>query len=258
MSQLRRPVVFLLTDFGLADHYAAVMKAVILRRCNDVAFVDITHQVPPQSVESGLYLLESSWPWLPDDSILLAVVDPGVGSDREPAIFHHEGKTVIGPNNGLFGFLPEGLEGRVLDRPEFWEQEVSHTFHGRDIFGPCAGHIAAGSHWTLLGDRKAYPIRLAQPAGGLDSWASGHIIHFDDFGNAITDIRQRNVAAETALTVAEVAGKLKCPLVRTYADVPEGKPLAYWGSAGRLELAVRGGSARRVLGLEVSDMVSIE
>jgi len=258
MSQLRHPVIFLLTDFGLVDHYVAVMKAVILKRCNDVGFVDITHQVPPQSVESGVYLLESSWPWLPDDSIILAVVDPGVGSEREPAIFHHEGKTLIGPNNGLFGFLPEDLEGRVLDRAEFWEKDVSNTFHGRDIFGPCAGHIAAGGHWTLLGDKKTRPVRLEQPADGLDSWANGRIIHFDDFGNAIADIKEREVAEGAALKAVEVAGKLRCPLVRTYSDVPEGKPLAYWGSTGRLELAVRGGSARRVLGLEVNDKVSIE
>lgn len=240
------PTVFLLTDFGQSDHYVAVMKAVIMGRCPAVRLVDITHDVGPQDIAEGAYLLESVWAWIPAGSVILAVVDPGVGTGREPAAFYHDEKTIIGPNNGLFGYLPRELEGRVLDRPELRLDPLSDTFHGRDIFAPCAAFIAAGGHWSLLGDKPAFPA----PLPGDDD--RPRIIHFDHFGNAITSIRGPLAAA----TDIEIPGKVRCPIVKTYADVVPGQPLAYIGSTGRLEIAIRNGNARASLSLDKSDIVT--
>lgn len=245
--------VFLLTDFGLDDHYVAVMKAVILARAPRAQMVDITHNVPPQAVAAGAYLLEAAWPWLPAGAVVCAVVDPGVGTAREAAVFHHEGRTLIGPNNGLFSFLPEGAEGRLLENQAHWLQPVSATFHGRDIFAPCAAYVAAGGDWRDLGTTPANPASLpgAVDAGG-DS-ARRHIIHFDHFGNAITSLPA--AAAGESWTALEVPGKLRCPRQGTYGQAAAGAPLAYVGSSGRVEIAIAGGNAQKQLGLALGDVV---
>lgn len=248
-----------MTDFGTRDHYVAVMKAVILQRCPDAQLVDISHQVAPQAVEQGCYLLESTWPWLPDGAVVLAVVDPGVGSAREPAVFFHEGKCLVGPNNGLFGFVHETVEGRVLDRPEFWLDAVSSTFHGRDIFAPCAAYLAAGGYWSKLGNKCTRPVRVE---GARETSITGdgtmlaRIIHIDHFGNAITNLRQTG-ASFAAERVRLQSGR-EALIARTYADVPDGQPVAYIGSTGRLEIAVRNGNAATDLNLSVGDVVSME
>jgi S-adenosylmethionine hydrolase len=252
------PTIFLLTDFGTTDHYVAVMKAVILSRCPQAVLVDITHQVPPQSVEAGAYLLESTWPWLPADSVTLAVVDPGVGSGREAAVFSYRHKCIIGPNNGLMSFLPEGTHGRILDKPEFWLENVSPTFHGRDIFAPCAAFVAAGGHWTQLGDKPAKPrLLLPEAASSAGSAVQGRIIYFDHFGTAITSIRSSDERISGAASL-EIPGQLRCPVMRTYSDVAPGQALAYPGSSGRLEIAARNGSARQQLNLQLNDTIYLE
>lgn len=254
-----RPGIYLLTDFGTSDHYVAVMKAVILQRCPDAQLVDISHEVAPQAVEQGCYLLESAWPWLPEGSVVLAVVDPGVGSAREPAVFFHEGKWLVGPNNGLFGFLPGAAEGRVLDRSDFWLDEISSTFHGRDIFAPCAAYVAAGGHWSKLGSKLTRPIRVE---GAREACVTGdgtmlaRIIHIDYFGNAITNLRQTG-ASFSAERVRLQSGH-EVLIARTYADVPDRQPVAYMGSTGRLEIAVRNGNAATEFNLSVGDVVSME
>lgn len=257
-----RPTVFLLTDFGTSDHYVAAMKAVVLVRCPDVRFVDITHDVAPQAVEQGAYLLESTWPWLPEGSVVLAVVDPGVGSDREPAVFFHEGKCLVGPNNGLFGFLPAGAEGRVLDRPKFWLEEVSPTFHGRDIFAPCAAFVAAGGHWARLGSMSTARVRLDNAEQTVDELAgkevTARIIHIDHFGNAITSMRFTGGDEFGATVKVQLESGQEVPVKNTYADMAPGEAIAYRGSTGRMEIAVRNGNARAALGLKVGDLVLVK
>jgi len=246
--------VFLLTDFGLNDHYVAVMKAIIIARAPSVQIVDITHNVPPQAVGAGAYLLEAALPWLPAGAVVCAVVDPGVGTARQAAVFHHQGRILIGPNNGLFSFLPTETEGLLLDNESHWLQPASATFHGRDIFAPCAGHVAAGGDWRDLGTAPAHPAFLpgAAPAGDP---ARGQIVHFDHFGNAITSLRA-NRAGER-WTALELPGKLRCPRRATYGQVAVGEPLAYIGSSGHIEIAVASGNARAQLGLALGDAVHI-
>jgi S-adenosylmethionine hydrolase len=256
---LKRPVspIFLLTDFGNSDHYVGVMKAVMVSRlpAYGLRIIDISHDVPPQNVEAGAYLLESTWPWLPKGCVVCAVVDPGVGSDREAAVFHHEGKTIIGPNNGLMSFLPGDLNGRVLDRPEFWLDMISDTFHGRDVFAPCAAFVAEGNDWQMLGRAAASPAQLAtrDESGEINT---GRIIHFDHFGNAITSIKLDDIDGYPVSV--EVPGRLRCGLMTTYSDVAAGQAVAYWGSSHRLEIAVRNGNARERLGLQLNDIARLE
>lgn len=254
MGAMGKPV-FLLSDFGLSDHYVGIMKAVILSRCPGVGFVDLTHEIPPQGIAQGCYVLESVWEWIPVGGVVLAVVDPGVGTVREPAVFFHHGKFLVGPNNGLFGFLPDDLEGRVLDVEDHWLARVSSTFHGRDVFAPCAAYLAAGGNWTHLGRAVTVPVRLPVEDDPVAVRGSvGRIVYFDHFGNAVTNITGDGVERGA---LVEIAGRVQCAVVDTYAEAGEAEVLAYVGSTGRLEVAVRNGSAQRELGLKLGERVTL-
>ena len=165
---MTRPIFFL-TDFGLADTYVGVVKAVILGIAPDARIVDLTHDVPPQDVRAGAFALLTAAPYLPEDAVILAVVDPGVGTARRPIAVQVQGRTFVGPDNGLLSWAiradltprgrrkrrpsrrGEGEQAVVLDRPRFWRPTVSATFHGRDLFGPVAAHLARGAPLTEVG-----------------------------------------------------------------------------------------------------------
>ena len=239
--------IFLLTDFGHRDVFVGVMKAVMLAQGARGPTVDLTHEIPAQDVLTGALALEDAMPWLPPGSIALCVVDPGVGSARQ-AIAVRAGEGIfLGPDNGLLTapLAQHGAEARAL--PPLSEG-VSATFHGRDLFAPAAARLATGAlRFSELGAVGAPPIMLSLPqpevtAEGL----SIPVIAVDSFGNAATSLRSR-AFLPTGVFLAGTAplGTLR----RTYADVAEGGPVVYWNSAGRLEVAVRNGSAALRYGL---------
>ena len=258
-----RPIVTLTSDFGLRDHYVAAMKAVLVRECPAARLIDVTHAVPRHDILCASITLERAIDGFPRDTVHLAVVDPGVGTDRRLIVVRIKDQYVVCPDNGLITWAWRvhgggGSSGR--GQPQAGEitrvfQNASSTFHGRDILAPIAGMLARGvpvSELTrpLDGD----PVLLFDLAPATPDDARGRVIHIDHFGNATTNIRQDALRAKPAVSVRvnrRTIGKLK----RTYWDVAPGKPLALIGSSGLLEIAVRDGSAHDDLKVRVGDEV---
>src|SRR6476659_7692561 len=153
------PLIALMSDFGVDAWHVGAMKAVIKSICPPADIVDISHGIEPFSIVEGAYVLSSCWKSFPAWTIFCAVVDPGVGTAREPVIVRAVDRWFIGPNNGLFGFLTDVAEvaSYKLVKAEYFVAPVSATFHGRDIFAPCAAHLAAGADWKLMGSS---PVEL--------------------------------------------------------------------------------------------------
>jgi S-adenosyl-L-methionine hydrolase (adenosine-forming) len=237
-----RPIITLFTDFGTSDGYVGEMKGVMLSRTPDAHLVDVTHDIPPQDVESGRLALARVWRRFPQGTVHLAVVDPGVGSERRAIAVASDGRHLVGPDNGLLS--PALLAGtaRVVTLPV--PGGASATFHGRDVFAPAAADLARGAPLEALGPEIVDPVirRTPEPRRMPDGGLLGEVIAIDRFGNAITNLVGRRAAC------VEVEDA-RLPVHRTYAEVPSGSPLALVGSTGLVEIAVRDGSAAVLLGL---------
>jgi S-adenosylmethionine hydrolase len=254
-------LIAFLTDYGYADTYVAQVKAVLLRLCPTCEVLDLTHGVPPQNVRSGAYLLASATPYLPDGAIVIAVVDPGVGTARRAVAVQGLRHTYLAPDNGLLCLaLHDDPPQRavVLDNPRYHLPEVSATFHGRDLFAPCAAHLANGVPLEQLGTPIA-PDTLQRLPHLEPEFTADTVccrpLHIDHFGNVVFNLRYEafrawwgDGSAPVQVRLENASGaSLELPLVRTFGEVGWGELLAYWGSNGYLEAAVNGGSAARQL-----------
>ncbi len=240
--------VALLTDFGLQDPYVAVMKAVILQTAPQARFLDLTHEVPPQQVLQGAWMLQRVVRFFPAGTVFVAVVDPGVGTGRRNLVLLTPEYAFVGPDNGLFTWVAPGPETRAFAVPT--PPEASATFHGRDVYAPVAARILQGPvpdpTWQPVDPGSR--VRLAVPPVTIrGNRARAVILFFDRFGNAVTNV-ERTRWPDLCVEAVRVEGHW-IPLRRTYADVAPGEPLALWGSFGELEISVREGSARDLLGL---------
>ena len=246
------PLVTLLSDFGTADSYIAEMKGVILRAAPATSLVDITHAVPPGDIRSGAYLLGRTWHRYPPGTIHLAVIDPGVGTSRAALALLVRGHAFVGPDNGLFSPVLRDAEAEIvtLVAPE----GASPTFHGRDIFAPAAAALAMGKPLRSLGEPfVGLPHRLAYTEPHYEGKSIvGEIIYVDRFGTLVTNLTPELVPPYASI---EVEGLALGTLRRTFGDVPTGGLLAYVGSGGEVEIAVRDGSAARRLGLGVGGRI---
>lgn len=186
------PLITLTTDFGIANGYVGTMKGVILRVAPNVRLVDISHEIAPQNIRQAAYVLYTAYPFFPSHTVHLVVVDPGVGSARRPIALRTPAGYFVGPDNGVFSYVMacEPVEALVeLSDPRYRLAEVSHIFHGRDVFAPAAAHLAAGLSITALGPHVLDPVtfpppRLEVAPGGV----TGEVLHVDHFGNVITSI----------------------------------------------------------------------
>lgn len=253
------PIVALLTDFGSRDHYVGAVKGTILSACPEATLVDIAHDLAPHDVAEGAFSLASSFRAFPAGTVFLAVVDPGVGSERRALAIEAGAYRFVGPDNGIFTYvLAEHPEARVhsIANEGLFRHEVAPTFHARDIFGPVAGHLAHGLPLEHVGpsvsDPVVFPLEpVRQRAEG--EWEAA-VVHVDRFGNLTTNCSRREMEAILAAVngdpteVVVVVEGFVLPLVRTYADVCEGEACALMGSSGYLEVAVHRGSASRLLG----------
>ncbi|HEY2992414.1 MAG TPA: SAM-dependent chlorinase/fluorinase [Methylomirabilota bacterium] len=246
-------IVTLTTDFGLRDAYVAEMKGVMLgiaeaaRR--PLQLVDVTHEVERHDITEGALALEAAAPFFPAGTVHLAVVDPGVGTERRGLVLAAAGHVFVGPDNGLFTpFLDDGdWRAFELAEADFRLPVVSRTFHGRDLFAPAAAHLASGLDPARLGPPVSDPVRLSWPeVRAVAGAVAGAVVHTDRFGNLITSIHARTLAPVNADLVVRVGGR-EVPLVGTYGDLSVGRPGALIGSGGRLEIAVREGSAATLL-----------
>lgn len=253
-----RPMVTLTSDFGIADHYVAAMKAAILRHCPEAMLIDVTHQIPPQNVLAGSIVLERAVDAFDAGTVHLAVVDPTVGTERRLLIARIRSQWIVCPDNGLitwtfhrWGGEQEASLNELIWRPA----EVSATFHGRDVMAPAAGKLAGGADVTELARPISDPILLAaKPASQLED---AEIIYIDHYGNAMTNVTRQLTQSRPNLCIT-VANRKIGSIRRTYADVACGDPLALIGSSDFLEIAVRNGSAAILLGLKVGEKVQIQ
>jgi S-adenosylmethionine hydrolase len=256
------PIITLTTDFGLRDPFVAVMKGVILGICPGARLVDLTHEVDPQDVLGGALAVEAALPYFPPGTIHLAVVDPGVGTRRRGLAVRSGDAYLAGPDNGLFtfAFRSAGWVAVALEAADYRLAPVSHTFHGRDVFAPAAAHLAAGVPLERLGPPVNDPVRLRWPECRPDGdGLAGEVITSDRFGNLVTSITAaalRRVGRDVRISVPEACREVG-GVVSAYADGPEGEPAAIVGSTGRLEIFVRNGSARGVLGAERGTAVRV-
>jgi S-adenosylmethionine hydrolase len=251
-------IVTLLTDFGTADYFVGAMKGALLSVNPAARLVDITHEIPPHDIEAGAFTLLAAFETFPRGTIHVAVVDPGVGSMRRAVIVKDAGHIFVGPDNGVFGYVYERLKSfRVfhITNEKYFREQVSATFHGRDIFAPIAGALSRGVEPEELGQEVTDFVRLsfAAPERRADGALAGTVIHVDRFGNCITNISPRDFDAEEIKRGARllVGGREVRAFRRFFADEADAlaEPFAVWGSAGFLEIVVFRDSAARVLGV---------
>lgn len=267
-------LVTLLTDFGLSDAYVGAMKGVVLGINPQATLVDITHEVSPQNVLQGAFLLGTAWRHFPPGTIHVAVVDPGVGTERRALLLAGHGHLFLAPDNGLLTFVlpgdapgaapfqpfrarcPEGFCAYALTNPRYWRNPVSATFHGRDVFAPVAGHLSLGLAVTELGEPVDTLVRLViPPLQQRDDYLVGHVLHIDQFGNVVTTVPETALASGGGVEV-EAGGTKIHGLARTYAEAHGLAALV--GSHGYLEIALTNGSAARMLGVKVGDEARVK
>ena len=249
-----RPVIALLTDFGVRDHYAGTMKGVILGICPDVTMVDISHDLPPHDVLAGALELGASYRYFPTGTIFLVVVDPGVGSARRAIAADIGDYKFVAPDNGVLSLVvADHPPKRVVELSErrYARATVSRTFEGRDRFAPAAAWLAKGLDLGALG-RSAGPLsRLEMPKLVIESGAiHGEVLRVDRFGNLVTNIDRRTFDASAGQPLEiRVGSHQVSKVVSTYTDAAHGEICALFGSSDQLEIAANGANAAALLDL---------
>ncbi len=246
-------VITLLTDFGRSDAYAGVLHGVILRINPHAVVVDLCHEIPAHDVRAAAFVLFSAYRFFPEDAIHVAVVDPGVGTERRAMAVRTGGGVFISPDNGLLSRVLDqerALEMVQLTNPAYWLSPLSSTFHGRDLFASVAAHLSIGVPLSAMGPGMQKPVLLKCPCAWRDQTGviHGEVQHVDRFGNLITNIPGAWVEGARGPAI-KVAGEVIRAILDTYASVADGTLLALVGSSGFLEIAVRSGSAAERLGV---------
>ncbi len=257
---MTNPLITLMTDFGLSDHFVAALKGVIVTLCPTARLIDVTHQIPAHDIRAAAFVLDQTIRWFPPDTVHLAIVDPGVGSNRRILAGRWNRQMIVAPDNGLVSLVhirSQHHEVYEVTNRELFLPEVSATFHGRDILAPVAAHLANGRPLSSVGPVLNQPLvmHLNQPI--LENRRLiGEVIYVDSFGNLITNI-----------SIAQVR-KFKTPAIQigkhaihglavNYTGQITGQPLALIGSTGLLEIAVNQGSARDELKINLGEPVIV-
>lgn len=256
-------LIALITDFGLQDIYVGVIKGVIASINPHIPIRDITHQIPPQNLHSASFCLASAFPYFPQETIYVAVVDPGVGSQRRAiALSNNQGAYFIGPDNGIFtGILDliPGIEARELSNYTYWRNHTpSVTFHGRDIFTPVAAHLGKGVPFDCVGPKISLEslIRLPlKPYQLTPDGVVGVVQYIDHFGNLITNIPAEVVKNKSWSVV--ISNTIITPS-STYSEQSKGELLALISSNDWVEIALNGGSAAQRLQLNQGDSIYVK
>ncbi|MFH1143989.1 MAG: SAM-dependent chlorinase/fluorinase [Candidatus Eisenbacteria bacterium] len=243
----RSGIITLISDFGMRDAYVGAMKGVICTIRPSTRIIDISHEVPPQDIAEGAYLLEAAYPWFPPGTVHVVVVDPGVGTDRRGIAVYTNGHLFVGPDNGVLS--PALTQARVFVRQisdvDYALPQKSDTFHGRDVFAPAAAHLASGISLERMGPEVEDYVVLDLPKPHvLKGRIEGQIVRIDRFGNGISNI-PRSMVQRLGDGPYEIflGDRSLGPLKRRYRDVAPGEPLALIGGDGRLEIATSGASA---------------
>ncbi len=257
-------IITLTTDFGGGSPYIAAMKGTMLRINPALTLVDVTHDIPPQNVLHGGLVLREAAHWFPPGAIHLAVIDPGVGTDRAILAAEIDGQFFVAPDNGLLDPLASTASAiRVvrLDRPEHWLPEVSRTFHGRDVMSPVAARISLGLSLSELGTASSTWKKLEIPRPIISpTQITGCVLYADSFGNLITNITTEHLAA---IARPDAVARVLCDehliegISQTYAEHLPGALIALIGSARQLELAIVNGNAAATLNVSAGQTVAV-
>jgi len=260
---MKHPIITLLTDFGIRDHYVASMKGVILGINPFCTLVDISHHVRPHDIPEGAFLLANAFSSFPKETIHLAVVDPGVGGPRRPILVATSNYFFIGPDNGIFTLAlhREKVKGVFhLNEEAYFRPRVSSTFQGRDLFAPVAARLSLGVRPGSFGAETDVWEKLdfLRPEPKSKELA-GEIVHVDTFGNLISNIDEQTLFAFTKSRPFSVkAGRVSFSgLKRGYWEGRGGEAIALIGSGGFLEISVREGSAAKRLKMRKGDRIRI-
>jgi S-adenosylmethionine hydrolase len=259
-------IVTLLTDFGLQDSYAAEMKGRILAAHPRAAIIDVTHEIPPGAIRQAAWMLSRSWSAFPQATIHVAVVDPGVGSERRAVAARAHGHFFLGPDNGLLHPVlaaDPGSELREIRRSHRWVGGRGSTFDGRDLFAPAAGALAAGMPFEDIGPAAGEPVslepfRLAPDDSGWEA----EVVAVDRYGNLVTCAAEsflRSTFGDAWKSIRVRSGSKEARTVQeSYEDVSEGELVLTIGSAGTLEISENGGNASASTGISIGDFIRIE
>ena len=271
-------IITLTTDLGFTDAYVATMKGVILGINPEAKLVDICHTIKPQNILQAAFILGTAYKFFPQKTIHVVVVDPGVGTERRAIILRTPSADFVAPDNGILSYviqdlltgpmadndnsrqreLGPGLEAVAITKSQFWRTPVSSTFHGRDIFAPVAALLSLGFPPINFGEKitSLTMLSLPQPHQRPDGSLVGHVLHIDNFGNLITNIKSSDLPPAKQPITIEVGDHIISELSHTYA---EGRGLlALIGSSGYLEVSLRGGSASDFLDAEVGSEVKLK
>lgn len=271
--------IALITDFGTQDIYVGVMKGVIRGIYAEVDVIDVTHGITPQSVREGALALLHSYRYFPAGTTFLVIVDPGVGSARRPLVVKAGGYTFIAPDNGILTYVMAEMrqfQAHVLENPRYRLPNVSHTFHGRDIFAPAAAHLAAGVDITRFGPPVDEIVQLPQPTLEIsDNRFVGEITHIDHYGNLVTSIGWLRHVEEERLLLEPMLGQGAAMLfhadhvvVRVHNETiygvrnsfhegARGELMAHVDSNNYLEIAINQGNAAQRLQAAVGDIIEV-
>jgi len=272
-------IITLTTDFGYDDAYVAAVKGAILNINPEASIVDISHSVRPQDILHAAFILSVAYRYFPKQTVHVAIVDPGVGSERRGIILKTPSATFVAPDNGILSYVIDdlfsvesrsvvershglteivfktGLEAAAITDPRFWRHPVSPTFHGRDIFAPVAAGLSLGISLYEFGEKisSLHVLPIAKPSLDPDGNLVGQVVHLDRFGNLITNIRSNNLPAKDVLI--EVAGH-RIQGISDYYAQKEGV-MAVLGSSGYLEISLRDGSACDFLDTRLGDEIRV-
>ena len=273
-------VITLTTDFGTGDAYVASMKGVILTINPKAVIVDICHSIEPQNILEVAFILSTAYRYFPEGTIHLAIVDPGVGSQRKAIILKTPKSFFVAPDNGILSYIideldtapakpvhhfspsPEKrelggeLEAIAITNPDFWQKPVSTTFHGRDIFAPVAANLSLGTAIHKFGDSLShvYAFHIPQPFRDNQGNITGCVLHIDNFGNLITNIRSSDLPGErTTVTI----GKQHIDGISRFYAEKEGLA-AIIGSSGYLEISLKNGNAAVYLNTSVGNEIKLK
>ncbi len=258
---ISKKLITLLTDFGYSDVYVGVMKGVIANINSSLKIIDLTHNIPPQNIAAARFNLMNAYSYFPQDTVHLAVVDPGVGTQRRAIAIRTATNFLVGPDNGLFsGVLAQNppIAAVELTNSQYWRiSQPSNTFHGRDIFAPVAAYLADGVNLEELGEAIATEtlVKLNIPECiKTENYIQGTIQYIDHFGNLITNIPE-TLIKNTQWAV--IFPNFTLPGTTNYSNVPVGNPLALIGSHGWVEISINGGNAQNKLNLNVGNTVEV-
>lgn len=241
-------MLYLFTDFGTQGPYIGQMKSKVFELAHSCQVIDLMHDVPSYNVKAGAYLLAALSNHLAPDCVVVAVVDPKVGSDRKGLVLRADYRWFVGPDNGLFDVVAQQASCshwyEINYQAVNTADKISHSFHGRDIFAP------VGSKLMMDEPRDEFLTMIERPPQIFNTDDLNEIIYIDQFGSLMTGLRAASLGDATIRL-----GSHKLPRVRTFSDVPEGQPLFYENSQGLIEIAVNCGSAQELFSAKVGDPI---